>query len=493
MNLLQSIPEDSRLGDGRRMLGRAALHREIAVWVQLLQPARGTCVALLADNSPAWVICDLALQQLPAVALPLPPFFTPAQIGHALSDAGCRFVIIDRGRKKALQAAGFAVAGEHDGLCVLRQSTDSAGQRWLPGTGKITYTSGTTAAPKGVCLSNDVLIRLAGTLATALGELRLRRHMSVLPYATLLENVAGAYTALLAGSELLCPTLAEVGFSGDAGLDPHQLCHQLNLMRPESLILVPELLKALIVMREQGASLPRSLRFVAVGGGRLGPGMIERARAVGIPAYEGYGLSECGSVVSLNLPGADRPGSVGRPLPHVTCRVDDRGELRVTGSAMLGYVGGVCPGPDIATGDQACLDSEGFLKVQGRLKNQFITSFGRNVNPEWPESRLLQHPGIFQAAVFGEAMPCNVAVIVPAAGVPPVEIDRLVEAANADLPTYARIHRWLLADAPFSVANSLATANGRPRRNAIEQVYFGRIQAAAVSESTTDLNYGVSS
>ena len=63
------------------------------------------------------------------------------------------------------------------------------------------------------------------------------------------------------------------------------------------------------------------------------------ARAAGLPAYEGYGLSEGGSVQTLNLPGADRPGSVGRPLPHARVEVDARGEIVIGGTLMLGYLG----------------------------------------------------------------------------------------------------------------------------------------------------------
>ena len=85
--------------------------------------------------------------------------------------------------------------------------------------------------------------------------------------------------------------------------------------------------------------MPPSLKFVAVGGASVAVELLERAAAVGLPVYEGYGLSECASVVCLNTPAARRPGSVGRPLPHARVRVDADGQLMVSGVTMRGYLG----------------------------------------------------------------------------------------------------------------------------------------------------------
>ena len=73
----------------------------------------------------------------------------------------------------------------------------------------------------------------------------------------------------------------------------------------------------------RGAPAPRSLRFAAVGGAKVSAELITHARALGLPAYEGYGLSECASVVALNVPGADRVGSVGKVLPHLQVEIED--------------------------------------------------------------------------------------------------------------------------------------------------------------------------
>jgi long-subunit acyl-CoA synthetase (AMP-forming) len=221
------------------------------------------------------------------------------------------------------------------------------------------------------------------------------------------------------------------------------------------------------------------LRFVAVGGGRVAPALLERADRLGLPVYEGYGLTECASVVALNTPAARRIGSVGQPLPHVQLEIDSRAEIHVSGAAVCGYVGGSNVPQRFATGDLGYLDTDGYLFVNGRRKNVFITSFGRNVSPEWVESELAVQAPIAQIAVFGEARPWNVAVVVPMPGAPAntADIQAAVDRANERLPDYARVSDWLCAAEPFTAGNGLLTPNGRNRRAAIWDRYRWQIDS----------------
>jgi long-subunit acyl-CoA synthetase (AMP-forming) len=151
-------------------------------------------------------------------------------------------------------------------------------------------------------------------------------------------------------------------------------------------------------------------------------------------------------------------------LPHLKVDIRDR-EIWVESD------GGRHP-----TGDLGRLDDEGFLYIEGRRKHVLITSYGRNVSPEWPEAELLAGGAIAQAAVFGEARPALCALAVPAG--PAVEdaaIEAQVQSANRRLPDYARVGRWLRADAPFTPQNGLATPNGRVRRDAVWKAYGARL------------------
>jgi long-subunit acyl-CoA synthetase (AMP-forming) len=208
-----------------------------------------------------------------------------------------------------------------------------------------------------------------------------------------------------------------------------------------------------------------------VGGAAVGAALIRSARALGIPACEGYGLSEGASVQTLNLPGATRPGSAGRVLPHAQLRIADDGEILVAGSLFSGYLGDTTPVPLWwPSGDLGHVDDDGYVYVSGRKKNLLITAYGRNVSPEWVETALRSQAALLQAVVFGDGEPALSAVLWPLQpDADDATLQAAVDAANATLPDYARIARWTRGCAAFDVRSGLATANGRPQRAVIRQ------------------------
>jgi long-subunit acyl-CoA synthetase (AMP-forming) len=471
-------------------------------------------IAIALDNGIEWIVCDLAARSAGIVAVPLPRFFTPAQKAGAL--AGCSVDLLAGASADEAAGLGFGRsqgqlggsgrgelfgrdagvgplvardAGVDPKSCARRDRATCEGPSLPAGTAKVTFTSGTSGTPKGVCLSDSQQWRVASSLVAATADLGLTRHLCLLPLAVLLENVAGVYAPLLAGAEVVAPPLAAVGVHGSAGLDTAVLLAAIARHRPASVILLPQMLAAWVAALRRGARVTDTLRFVAVGGGRVDRSLIDEARARGIPAYEGYGLSECASVVSLNTPGADRPGTVGRPLAHLEVEIAADGELLVSGSGFLGYCGAGPDGRDFGakhpstraswpTGDLGRLDADGYLVIDGRKKDVLITSFGRNVSPEWPESTLCAQAGIAQAAVFGEARPRCVALLVPSSSeVSDAALAAAVDRANAALPDYARIAAWARIGTPFAPADGLATANGRLRREAIERRFHAEIDA----------------
>jgi long-subunit acyl-CoA synthetase (AMP-forming) len=446
------------------LIARPALDARVRCIAQALAAARPAMhvVGLLADNGSDWIAVDLAARQAGKVLVPLPGFFTQAQSRHAVRETGMDALLCPDA--DAASGLGFTPAGEIEGLPLHRR--DAARVAFPVDTAKVTFTSGTTGSPRGVCLTEAQQAAVSRSIADAARALGIARHLCLLPLAVLLENVAGARAALDGGMECIAPALARVGMSGSSGFDAGACLGALEESGAHSVILLPQMLHALTEAIESGAPRPRRLRLAAVGGARVSPALLARARAAGLPAYEGYGLSECASVVSLNLPGADRPGSAGRPLAHARVRI-------VEGEIHVGFDGRWRP-----TGDLGRVDTDGFLHIEGRRKHVLITSFGRNVSPEWPESELLAGSTIAQAAVFGEGRPSLCALIVAARpGVPDEAIEAQVRAANERLPDYARIGGWLRADAPFSPRNGQATANGRPRRDALWHAYGDRIDA----------------
>ena len=454
----QATPDDVIVSWKDGSLTSAELQAE----VERLAEALGedtSAVGVLLDNGPAWVVVDLALIMAQRPSVPIPPFFTAAQRDHALADAGAGLLIVPGSADDTL------VADTH----VRLTPTGLPSRALHPGTAKITYTSGSTGAPKGVCLSQAQMEAVASSLVAVLGQDRAGLHMPVLPLAVLLENVAGLYATLLAGGRYHAATLAEAGMGEAFRPDFPRLLTSVAQTGATTLILVPELLRGLIAA--QGAlRLDHRLEMIAVGGARVSPALLDAAAAAGLPVVEGYGLSECASVVALNTPDDACPGSVGRPLPHLTVALADDGEILVSPHPFLGYVGGDQAPEVLHTGDIGAFDAFGRLRIEGRKANTLITAFGRNVAPEWVESELLAEPQILQAMVLGEAEASLSALIVPMPGADPAQVEAAVTRANARLPDYAHVGDWRLVP-PFDPAAGQVTANGRPRREALRRTY----------------------
>ncbi|WP_222832147.1 AMP-binding protein [Chromohalobacter israelensis] len=334
--LAHAWPSSVALESAQRRLTYADLHDEVETRASRLRAAGARRVGLALDNGIDWALWDLALLFAGSINVPLPGFFSASQQAHIVERAGLDALI---GPAELGQALGFARGPD---ATLWRRRIDSAPP--VPdSTVKITFTSGTSGAPKGVCLNAETQLRTAESLAEVAAGCGATRHLAMLPLATLLENIGGLYAPLWLGARSILPGLAALGWQGASGFDVAGARRQLEAYRPHSLILVPQLLEALLATSR--LSPPPEARFIAVGGARVSPHLLEASHDAGWPIYEGYGLSECASVVTLNRPGDNRPGSVGRPLPHARLTLDADGEIHVAGTTMLGYLGDSAPPP----------------------------------------------------------------------------------------------------------------------------------------------------
>ena len=206
---------------------------------------------------------------------------------------------------------------------------------------------------------------------------------------------------------------------------------------------------------------------MAVGGSKVDTSLITTARALGLPVYEGYGLSECGSVVSLNTPSHDKVGTVGQILPHIDVEISNN-QIKIKQPPFLGYVGKKSEGL-FNTGDIGQIDDDGFLSVSGRSKNVLITSYGRNIAPEWIEGIFLMQSSIAQIIVYGDAQPYLSALIVPFSST--VDVEETVKTVNNNLPDYAQIKEFQTVP-PFTIEGGTLTGTGRPCREEILKQYI---------------------
>jgi long-chain acyl-CoA synthetase len=149
------------------------------------------------------------------------------------------------------------------------------------------------------------------------------------------------------------------------------------------------------------------------GGAPLGARLAHFYRGVGLTVYEGYGLTETSPAVAVNLQHAIKIGTVGRPLPGVTVRLANDGEILIRGDLVFReYWNNPQATAEVLdedgwfhSGDLGELDDDGFLKITGRKKEIIVTAGGKNVAPAVLEDRLRAHPLISQSMVVGDRQP----------------------------------------------------------------------------------------
>lgn len=438
-------------------------------------------VGLLMDNGLPWALLDLALFFSQKCTVPLPDFFSQEQLIHSISNAGLDLIITDKPER--INALGIKVKQQES--VVISNTTidifylDNVQQQTsIPSAiRKITYTSGSTGSPKGVMLSENSIINKVKSMAQASDATQNDTTLSLLPLSTLLENIGGLYLPLFCGATAYLASSQTTGLSGSSHVNVEKLLAAISRIQPTAFIVIPQLLLLLVHSARSGHALPNSLRFIAVGGAPVSENLLDAARQFELPVYQGYGLSEAASVVSLNNKYHNKPGSVGRVLSSHQITIADDGEIFIKHNLFDGYLGHSKQQVNeyYASGDLGYINEEGYLYVQGRKKNIINTSYGRNISPEWLEKELETMPCVAQSVVYGHARPFIIALVVLRNPQLESEFKQLLAQLNSNLPDYAQIQDYLILPEPYSISNQQLTGTGHPIRTSIYQYYQNNI------------------
>ena len=510
-------------------------------------------VLIVSENRPEFVIADTALMAIGAVSVPTYTTNLPADHGHILRDSGARAAIVSTAALAKRVAAGAALASGLDLLIGIDPLPEGEGAprvlSWaaleatpadldllraeagqIP-SGRLAcliYTSGTGGAPKGVMLPHRAMLSNRAGVAQLADRLHFAGHcyLSFLPLSHSYEHTVGGF---------LLPSLGvEVVYSRGAD----RIASELQEMAPAIVTAVPrlfEVLRARIlagVEKEGGWKeklfqkavelglrkldgpplgpvgwamdkvLDRLVRakvrqrfggqLVALvsGGARLDPDLSGFFLALGLPVIQGYGQTEAGPVISVNLPWDNRRETVGRPLPGVEARIAEDGELCVRGDLVMdGYwnqpeatSAAIRPAADAAGGEGLWLHTgdiaeitDGRIRITDRKRDFIKTLGGDMVSPAKLESLLMAEPEIHQAVVAGEGQPGIVALIVPADGMAPKVADAVAR-VNARLATIERIRRTGFV-APFTVENGQLTPTMKVKRRVVLDAHANEVEA----------------
>ena len=267
-----------------------------------------------------------------------------------------------------------------------------------------------------------------------------------------------------------------------------------------------------LVYRKLHGQLGGRLRCIISGGAPLSRGLNEFFHALGLTIFEGYGLTETSPVISVNVPGATRLGTVGKPLPGVEVKIAEDGEVLSRGPhIMTGYY----KQPEATaeairdgwfhTGDIGVLDADGFLSITDRKKDLFKTAGGKFIAPQPIENRLKQSPYIQNAVVIGDRRKFAVALLVPnqktleqfavergLAHSSPAQLyaqpavravlQAELDAVNEHLAQYEKLKRFAVLPEDFSFDNGQLTYTQKLRRRKIEEQYHSVIESLFAEE-----------
>ncbi|MFE3290332.1 AMP-dependent synthetase/ligase [Rhodococcus sp. NPDC059234] len=244
------------------------------------------------------------------------------------------------------------------------------------------------------------------------------------------------------------------------------------------------------------------------GGAALGARLGHFFRGVGIPVYEGYGLTETSAAITVNTTKDQKVGTVGKPINGHAARIADDGELLVKGPVVFsGYWHNDAATADsirdgwFHTGDLGSIDSDGFVSITGRKKEIIVTAGGKNVAPAVLEDALRAHALISQCLVVGDAKPFigalitidqealpgwrernGVAADLPVAEVVKhpdlvAEIDAAVAEGNKKVSNPEQIKKYRILDVDFTVETGELTPTLKLKRNVIHESFGTAIEA----------------
>ena len=341
----------------------------------------------------------------------------------------------------------YGLGGKHDDEDAFNRAIDAVQPSDLA---VLIYTSGTTGDPKGVMLTHENIMGGMEASLQALSFEQGAEQLCFLPLCHILERIVSLYTPLMVSSTVNFAESPETVFDNLREVSPHgfvavprvweKIYSRVLVMAQEAtwtgrmafaMAIKAGQARARYVMEDKPVPLGtalwygfwnimvlRNLRTMLgmdrltrglTGAAPISPELLRWFHAIGVPLYEGFGMSETAGVATINQPGSNQTGSVGRPLPGVQVRIGDADEIQVKGlNVFTGYLNK----PDktaetmtedgwLRTGDIGRME-DGFLTITGRMKDIIITAGGKNITPAEIESRLKFSHYISDAVVIGD-------------------------------------------------------------------------------------------
>jgi long-subunit acyl-CoA synthetase (AMP-forming) len=498
--------------------------RRMAAHLQSMNLPRGSSIAILSKNCAHFIMSELAIWMAGHKSVALYPTLTADTVRYILDHSESRLIFVGKldtwdemkpGVPADMPRISYKLSPPNDYPVwedIVAKVDPIAGnpERGEDETAFIMYTSGTTGKPKGVEHTFGTISFAARGFCEVLDLRPDDRMLSYLPLAHAFERAAIESTSLRAGTKIFFAESLDTFVKDIQRARPtvfhsvprlwlkfqHGVHAKMPAKKLATLLKIPILSGIVRKKVLSGLGLDQT-RFAVSGSAPIPPELLAWYNKLGLPLLEGYGMSENFSYSHVNRLGNARIGYVGQPMAHVDVKLSPEGEVLVKSPAtMKGYFKlpeatreAFTEDGYLRTGDRGEIDSEGRLKITGRVKELFKSSKGKYIAPAPIENILTADGTVEQACVTGHGHPQPFAVVVLAEelrkklaadssnglrGEIESQLSALREKANAQLDPHEHLEFLVVAKEAWAIENGFLTPTLKVKRNVIEDRYSAK-------------------
>lgn len=499
--------------------GRQA--RSIATYLKSLNLPEKSNIALISKNCAEWIITDIAIMMSGHISVPLYPTLTDEQINQVLLHSGCKVAFIGKlddwkGMKKGIPSDVKCISfptynpdPEHiqwESIMANHKPMQENFKANLEDLFTIIYTSGTTGNPKGVMMPYKAMAEgIYSTRHITKLNLPNARFFSYLPLCHIAErNIVEAVSLTTGGTIYFAESLDTFAKNLAVASPTHFLAvpriwtkFQLGILskipqKKLDFFLKMPILSGIIKKKIRTGLGLNDAQLILTGAAPMPTSLIVWFRKLGIYIQEAYGMTENLGAVCMMPKEAPKDGTVGKIYPGMEVKIDPtNGEILTRSSwNMVGYykepqmtAETIDADGWLHTGDVGELDSEGYLKITGRVKEMYKTSKGEYVAPAQIEFGFADNNFIEQVCVVGQSLPQPIALVVLSELGKATEKDAVIESLsstlsglNPRLKSYERVHRIVVMREPWTVDNNKLTPTMKIKRNVVEKEFAPKFE-----------------
>lgn len=488
--------------------------RSIAGYLESMALPARSHIAILSKNCAEWIMADLAIMMAGHISVPVYPTLSADGVQQILDHSDSKAVFIGKldnyqsqksGISDSIAKISISTYGPRDGalweeLIVSQQPIKSPATIRPDDILTIIYTSGTTGKPKGVMHSMksfDTTVKMAHKSVNFPPR---RRVMSYLPLSHIAERLGGEFEGLYKGAQFSFSESLDSFAKNLADTQPNyfiavpriwskfqeKILEKMPQKKLDRLLPIPIIGSVVKNVIKKKIGLNKASLFIS-GAAPLSKSTMEWYERLGITIYQVLGMTEDCVFAHFNRPGANKFGTVGKPMEGLQVKLAEGGELRVKSECLMkGYY----KEPELTasmfdeegylkTGDTGEIDSEGFLTIIGRVKDQFKTDKGKYISPTPIEMKLMQNTDIEQVCVVGMGVPQPIALTVLSTHGKAKSKEALtkslsdtIDKVNQHLESHEQVEKAIIMKLDWTVENEMVTPSMKLKRNAIEKIHL---------------------